>query len=172
MSEQHTVQQLHFHWKDKYILKLLLFPPLFPLPALLYNSLEEPRTGKERGEEEQRGAAPLTSHQRGETQWLRSHQLYASCSSCSPSLPPVPLPFSPSSSRLPPLLPSHLLSFSASPSCLTGSVCSGPSSHSPLLCDPLCFHQSLTCKNIVCFGDSFLCHLVKKSLKPLALKKW
>lgn len=102
MSEQHTVQQLHFHWKDKYILKLLLFPPLFPLPALLYNSLEEPRTGKERGEEEQRGAAPLTSHQRGETQWLRSHQLYASCSSCSPSLPPVPLPFSPSSSRLPP----------------------------------------------------------------------
>lgn len=71
----------------------------------------------------------------------------------------------------PPLLLSHLLSFSASPSCLTGSVCSGPSSHSPLLCDPLCFHQSLTCKNIVCFGDSFLCHLVKKSLKPLALKK-
>lgn len=77
-------------------------PVFIALPALLHNSLEEPRTEKESGAgREETVAAPLTSYQRGETQWLRSQQPLASCCSFSP------LPLSLPSSRFPP--PSRFL---------------------------------------------------------------
>lgn len=57
---------------------------------------------QERRRREETVAAPLTSYQRGETQWLRSQQPHASCFSYSFSFP------SRTSSRFPP--PSRFLS--------------------------------------------------------------